>query len=145
IAAFASTHLLVATEGGALLSSLDPPAWAVAESQRCTNEGVYPVLVGPPGSDDLLLAAPFILYDHPQIAPECAGDFWDATEIEELLALRTRLLTDDEKREARATDRHAAAIVDRSDAMTPEMLARMHGTGRSIAAGEMIPSAKPGA
>ena len=65
----------------------------------------------------MVLSSPIILYDHPAVAPESAGDLFDATEIDEILALRVMTLTDDEKAEARGTDRAAAAIVDRCDDM----------------------------
>jgi len=86
----------------------------------------------------VLLASPIILYDHPEVAPESTGDFCDATEIDEILALRTLALTEEEKREARATDGRAAEIVDRVDALPPELWARLHGAVRS-----MRPSARP--
>jgi hypothetical protein len=140
LASLASTHLLVGVEGGTILSSVDPPTWARVEAARCANVRSHPVLVGQPGRDDLLLAAPFIMHDHPQIAPESAGDLCDATEIDELLVLRTRLLTDDEKREARATDARTAAIVDRADALPQERLVRMHGAARELLDGEMVPA-----
>ena len=38
------------------------------------------------------------LYDHPEVAPESAGDLFDATEIDEILTLRTLALTDAERR-----------------------------------------------
>jgi hypothetical protein len=90
------------------------------------------VLAGAAGAEDVLLASPIILYDHPCVAPESEGDMFDATEIDEILALRVLTLTDDEKREARGTDPRAAAIIDRCDAMTPEAFARLHGTVRSL-------------
>lgn len=52
--------------------------------------------------------------------------------IDEILTLRTMTLTDEEKREARGTDERAAAIIDRSDTMPPEILSRLHGTMRSL-------------
>jgi hypothetical protein len=66
------------------------------------------------------------------VAPESAGDFCDATEIDEILALRVLTLTDDEKAEARGTDPRAAAIVDRCDDMPPEMGERRRGAIRSL-------------
>ncbi len=137
--AFASTHLLLGVEGAELLSALDPPAWARQAAAHCTNVRTYPVLAGPPGSTDVALLAPFILYDHPQLAPESAGDLCDATEIDELLMLRTRTLTDDEKRQARATDRRAAQIIDRAELLPLDELARMHGATRDVRDGEMVP------
>ena len=44
-----------------------------------------------------MLCSPIVLYDYPQIAPESAGDFYDATEMDEMLTLRVMTLTDDEK------------------------------------------------
>ena len=41
-------------------------------------------------------------------------------------------LTDAEKREARATDPRAAAIIDRCDHLSPELLDRLHGAVRSL-------------
>lgn len=139
VASLASTHVLVGVENGSLLSAIDPPQWARTAAAACTNVRTHPVLVGPSGSCDLVLAAPFIMSDHPQIAPESAGDLCDATEIDELLVLRTRTMTDEEKREARATDARAAAIVDRADALPTAQLARMHGAAREVCRGEMVP------
>jgi hypothetical protein len=98
----------------------------------CRNDGTFPVLAGDGDSNDVVLSSPIILYDHPAIAPESAGDFCDATEIDEILALRVLTLTDDEKAEARRTDPRAAAIVDRCDVMPQEMWARLHGAIRSL-------------
>ncbi|MDB4959790.1 MAG: hypothetical protein JWO36_7359 [Myxococcales bacterium] len=136
--AFASTHLMVAVTGGELVSMIDPPPWAREAAAACKSTRTYPVLVGPPGSQDTMLLAPFILYDYPQLAPESAGDLCDATEIDELLMLRTQTLTDEEKRHARATDPRAAQIIDRADTLPSEWLARMHGAARDLLAGEMI-------
>ena len=135
--ALASTHLVLSATEGALLSAIDPPAWAAAVAKTCKSVRTYPVLVG----GHAMLCAPFILYDHPTIAPESAGDLCDACEIDELLMLRTRALTDAEKAEARATDPRAAAIIDRAEALPDEQLARMHGASRAITAGEMVPRA----
>ncbi|HKC27457.1 MAG TPA: hypothetical protein VKB75_05550 [Jatrophihabitans sp.] len=130
---FVATHLLVGLDRGRFLSLLDPPAWASAVAKDCVNRHVFPVLAGRPDQTDVLLCAPIILSDHPGISPESAGDLHDATEIDEILSLRTLTLTEDEKREARATDPRAAAIVDRVDNMSPELLARLHGVIRPAA------------
>jgi hypothetical protein len=79
-----------------------------------------------------MLSSPIILYDHPTIAPESPGDLFDSTEIDEILTLRTMALTEDEKREARATDERAAAIIDRVDTMPGELLERLHGAVRYL-------------
>jgi hypothetical protein len=130
---FVSTHLLVASEADAcFLSLLDPPPHARDLAAGCKSVRCWPVLAGQAGEghDDVVLASPIILYDHPQIAPESTGDFCDGGEIDELLALRTRTLTDEEKAIARATDARSAAIVDRVEAMTDAELARLHGARR---------------
>jgi hypothetical protein len=126
------THILLEVSDGAFVSMTDPPEWARPAVSSCANVRIWPILAGPPGSRAVALASPIILPDHPEIAPESPADSYDATEIDELLALRTMTLTDDEKREARATDARAAAIIDRVDAMTPAALEQMHGAVRSL-------------
>ena len=125
-------HLLIAVEDGEFLSLLEPPEWARAAAEACENLHTFPVLAGPEGQRDVLLSSPIILYDHPQIAPESPGDMYDSTEIDEILTLRTMALTDEEKREARATDARAAAVIDRADHLPQEILDRLHGTVRYV-------------
>ncbi|TCM46588.1 hypothetical protein [Kribbella sp. VKM Ac-2568] len=120
-------HLLVAADGCRFISLLEPPEWATGYVAGCENLGIFPVLAG-----DLLLSSPIILYDHPQIAPESHGDLFDATEIDEILSLRTMTLTEEEKREVRGTDPRAAAMLDRVDSMPQEILDRLHGTVRYL-------------
>ena len=100
--ALIAAHSLIGVPGGTFLSMTDSPEWATAEIAGCVNTGTWPVLAGPEGCTDLMLSSPVILYDHPEIAPESAGDLFDATEIDEILTLRTMALTESEKREARA-------------------------------------------
>jgi hypothetical protein len=145
--AMIAAHALIGVPGGAFLSQTDPPEWAAAEVAACTNIGTWPVLAGPAECRDLMLSSPVILYDHPEIAAESAGDLFDATEIDEILTLRTLALTDAEKREARATDPRAAQLMDRMDSMPPEMLERMHGAIRylkSVPGHAPPPHAPPG-
>jgi hypothetical protein len=130
-----AAHLLIAVAGGAFLSMTDPPEWAAAEVAACVNAGTWPVLAGPAECRDLMLSSPVILYDHPEVAPESAGDLFDATEIDEILTLRTLALTDEERQEARATDPRAADLIDRLDGLPPEMLERMHGAIRYLSPG----------
>ena len=127
-----AAHVLIGVPGGKFLSLTDPPEWAAAEAAACVNTGTWPVLAGPEECQDLLLSSPVILYDHPEVAAESAGDLFDATEIDEILTLRTLALTDAEKREARATDPRAAELMDRMDNLPPEMLERMHGAIRYL-------------
>ncbi|BDG01371.1 hypothetical protein [Anaeromyxobacter oryzae] len=138
-----STHLVLALEDGAFVSPLDPPEWAAAAAAACRSVATWPVLAGEAGERDLVLCAPIILYDHPRLAPESPGDFFDATEIDELLALRTSTLTEAEKREVRATDPRAAALLDRVEGLPPELLERLHGATRALDGAEMIPRPEP--
>ena len=132
--ALVSAHLLLDAPGCAFVSMTDPPMWAAAEVAHCRNERTWPVLAGPAWTRELLLSCPVILYDHPRLAPESPADLYDATEIDEILTLRTLALTDDEKEEARATDPRAAALIDRIDDMPQELLERLHGTVRYLKA-----------
>jgi hypothetical protein len=138
-------HLLLQARGGAFASLLDPPEWARGAARDCRNVGTYPVLAGERGQRDLMLAAPIILYDHPRVAPESPGDLFDATEIDELLALRTATLADEERRQARATDPRSAALLDRVERLPPEVLRRLHGAFRDLEGAEMVPAAPPSA
>jgi hypothetical protein len=132
--AFIAAHSLIAVPGGSFLSMTDPPEWAATEVAACQNVGTWPVLAGPEDCLGLMLSSPVILYDHPAVAAESAGDLFDATEIDEILTLRTLTLTDAEKRQARATDDRAAELLDRLDDMPPQMLERMHGAIRYLRA-----------
>ena len=132
--ALIAVHALIGVPGGRFLSLTDPPEWAAAEAAACANTGTWPVLAGPEDCSDLVLSSPVILYDHPEVAAESAGDLFDATEIDEILTLRTLALTDAEKRQARATDRRAADLMDRLDSMPPGMLERLHGAIRYLRA-----------
>ncbi|TXS48468.1 hypothetical protein EAO75_16095 [Streptomyces sp. uw30] len=127
-----ATHLLMALDAGAFLSMTDPPEWARGAVAACRNLHTWPVLAGEPGRTDLVLSSPIILEDHPSIAPESLGALYDATEIDEILALRTAALTDEEKREARGTDARAAAVIDLADSMPAEVLERLHGAVRGL-------------
>jgi hypothetical protein len=126
-----AAHLLLHASEGSWLSMIDPPEWATPAARACRNVRAFPVLAGPPASRALVLSAPIILEDHPRVAPESPGDLFDAAEIDEILSLRTLTLSDDEKAEARSTDRRAAEIIDRVESMPPETMGRLHGTIRS--------------
>jgi len=132
--ALVAAHLIVEVPGGAFLSMTDPPHWAAGYVAECVNEGVWPVLAGPVERGDLLLVSPIILYDHPELAAESPAALYDSTEIDEILLLRTLALTDEEKSEARATDPRAAAVIDRADTLSPEIMDRLHGAIRSLRA-----------
>jgi hypothetical protein len=133
---------------------IDPPEFAAGAVASCVNVGTWPVMVGDEGDREVMLSSPITLYDYPEVAPESEGDMFDSTEIDEILALRVLTLTDAEKHEARGTDDRAAAIIDRIDAMPPEMFDKLHGairylrgTGAPVAAPEEpeVPWWDPGA
>lgn len=130
--ALLSAHLMLGLSAGSFLSMTDPPQWARAAVAACRNERTWPVLAGAAGRADVVLSSPIILEDHPQIAPESPGALYDSTEIDEILALRTAALTDQEKREARGTDDRAGAVIDLADSLPPEVLERLHGAVRSL-------------
>ena len=142
--ALIAAHSVIGLADGMFISMTDHPEWATAEVAACTNTGTWPVLAGPDECRNLVLSSPIILYDHPQIAPESAGDLFDATEIDEILTLRTMALTDEEKREARATDPRAADLIDRLDGLPPEMMERLHGAIRYLESGVGPVLASPG-
>ncbi|WP_432119724.1 hypothetical protein [Streptomyces sp. bgisy032] len=145
--ALIATHTLVGGDGVEFVSLIDPPDDLAGHARTCRNEFTFPVLGGLPGEPGhVLLSAPIILPDHPQVAPESPGDLHDAAEIDEILTLRTMLLTDEEKREARATDPRAAAILDRVDTMPQEVFERLHGAVRSLtpaAPAPTLPAERP--
>ena len=92
-----SAHSILSVEGGEFVSLLETPEEFKEYAAQCKNVGTWPVLVGEEGQRDAMLSSPIILYDYPQIAPESAGDLFDGTEIDEILALRILTLTEDEK------------------------------------------------
>jgi hypothetical protein len=128
---FCSTHTVLATAaGGAFVSLTDPPEELRAEAGACRNEGTWPVLAGEPGATGTLLSSPIILEDHPRVAPESPGDLFDGGEIDQMLVLNILSLTDEEKAEMRASDPRAREILERTEALTPEEIMRLHGTIR---------------
>ena len=129
---FVSTHTILNVNGGEFVSLLDPPE-ALGESARlCRNVGTWPVLVGADGERDTMLSSPIILYDYPEVAPESPGDFFDGTEIDEMLTLRILTLTDAEKAEMRAADERARQLLERTESLPAEHLAKLHGAVRGL-------------
>ncbi len=128
---FTSAHLLIAIENAEFISLLDPPDEFRSAATSCKNQGIFPVLVGEQDQRSMMLCSPIILYDYPQVAPESAGDFFDATEMDEMLALRVLTLTDEEKREMRNDDR-ARQILERTESLPQEHLMKVHGAIRSM-------------
>ena len=129
---FTSAHLLLHVEGGSFVSSLDPKPEIAKAVSECSNQGVFPVLAGDEGDRSYMLCSPIILYDYPQIAPESTGDFFDGTEMDEMLALRVMTLTDAEHEEMRRSDPHARAILERMETLPKEHLLKVHGAVRGL-------------
>lgn len=125
-----STHTILGVEQGEFLSLLDPPVEFEDLVGQCSNIGTWPVLVG--DQAETVLSSPIILYDHPQIAPESAGNLFDSTEIDEILSLRILTLTDDEKREIRRCDDRAREILERTESMPEEQFMKLHGVLRGL-------------
>ncbi|HSD76399.1 MAG TPA: hypothetical protein VLA98_03310, partial [Solirubrobacteraceae bacterium] len=98
-----STHAVLRARRGAFVSLMDPPDRLAGAAAACRNDGAYPVLVGDEPDRTTMLAAPIMLPDRPEIAPESPGDLFDATEIDGLLVLSVLGMSDDERREARAS------------------------------------------
>ncbi len=126
-----SAHVALRVCGGEFASLTDPPEDLRSHADACRNEGVWPVLIGEPGSHDAMLASPIILPDYPRIAPESTGDFYDGTEIDEMLALRVLTLTDGEKKEMAEGDSRAKAILERVEVLSEDRMRRLHGAVRT--------------
>ncbi len=132
---FLGAHLLLTAQEGRFVSVIDPPADAADAAARCQQRRCWPVLAGVADRGDAVLGLPIILYDYPEVAEQSAGALFDATEIDEILTLRVMTMTEEEKAQARATDPHAAAIIDRCEQMTPQEMQRLHGILRDPNAG----------
>ncbi len=126
-------HMLLHVEPGAhFVSLMDPPPEARAYAAHCEGQGLWCMVMGSNRErPDTALAAPVILPDFPEVAPESCTNLGDATEIDEVLALRIRTLSAAEKREARDTDPWVRALLDRIDALDDRQLLRLHGARRS--------------
>ncbi|MES1260519.1 MAG: hypothetical protein ABUS49_02195 [Acidobacteriota bacterium] len=132
-----STHTILSLRAGEhargeFVSLLDPPEAYREEAAQCKNVGTWPVLAGEPGTRDTLLSSPIILYDYPRVAPESEGDYFDGTEIDEMLALRVLTLTEEEKREVRQGDERARRILERTERMPHDHMLKLHGAVRGM-------------
>ncbi len=125
-----SAHTILGVENGEFLSLLEPPPGFEEEAFQCQNLGTWPVLAT--DNAGAVLSSPIILYDHPQIAPESAGNLFDSTEIDEILSLRILTLTDEEKREMRQSDDRTRGILERTEQMPEAQFAKLHGILRGL-------------
>jgi hydrogenase maturation protease len=128
--AFLSTHMIIGARGGRFVSLVEPPDPLRTAAAACENRGLWPALVGERERADTVLASPIILYDYPEVAPESRSAFFDGAEIDELLTLRVRTLTDAEKEEMAAADPRTREILQRCDSMTAEEMGALHGAFR---------------
>ena len=131
-ASFVSAHLLLGITQGEFVSLLDPAEAYRASVAACANQGVFPVLVGEEPERRMMFCSPIILYDYPKVAPESAGDFFDGTEMDEMLTLRVLTLTDAEKQEMQNGDPRARRILERTEALTDDAMLKAHGVIREL-------------
>ncbi len=111
-----STHVVIETGAGRFVSPLD---------EAGDNVNCWPVLATE--SDDAVLAASYVLPDHPELAPNSKGDLFDGTEIEEALLLHVQALSEGEREAIEDQDPAVREMVARAAATTPEDLFRLHG------------------
>jgi len=128
----ASTHAILGATGGEFVSLMDPPGPFREAASACRNVGAWPVLVGEEGRADAMLSSPIILYDYPQVAPESPGDYFDGTEMDEMLTLRIMTLTDEEKATMASVDERAGALLARTEALARDQMLNLHGTVRGF-------------
>jgi len=129
---FMSSHAILTTYGGRFVSLTDPPPDKADAARACRHTGWWPVVIGDPATADAMLCSPIILPDYPRLAEESPGDLFDATEIDEILSLRIRTLTQDEKRTVAAADPRARALLERTEALAQRELEALHGAWRRL-------------
>ena len=129
---FCSAHTILNVKGGVFVSQTDPPAALREQSDMCTNIGTWPVLVGDEGERHTVLSSPIILPDYPQVAPESPGDMFDAAEIDQLLRLSILSMTNEERRQMRASDPKTREILERTESLSEQELMRLHGAVREF-------------
>ena len=133
---FASTHTVLHATGGEFISLLDPDPQYESAAKACRNIGCWPVLVGDEAKNDrdTMLSSPIILYDYPKIAAESAGDLFDSTEIDEILTLRVKTMTDAEKWRCEMSTNRRVEFLERTEKLSAEHFMQMHGTMREVRA-----------
>jgi len=127
-----SAQLILTANAAQFISLLDPPEDLKQAVAACRNIGNFPVLLGCEGEHEIMLCSPILLYDYPQVAPESIGDFYDSTEMDEMLTLRVMTLTDAEKSQMRLAGDRARKLLELTEATTREQLMRTHGTIREL-------------
>ncbi|QKG22290.1 hypothetical protein [Actinomadura verrucosospora] len=79
-------HLVADASGGDFVSPAAPPARLADAAAACHSDGLWPVLAGPTGGHGTVLAAPIVLYDWPQVAPQTPADLFGGAGLDRLLA-----------------------------------------------------------
>ncbi|HEY1685772.1 MAG TPA: hypothetical protein VGG19_13480 [Tepidisphaeraceae bacterium] len=130
--ALVSTHTILGIRDGEFISLTDPPSHLKQSAQNCQNIGAWPVLVGTEPARDTILSSPIILSDYPEIAPESPGDLFDGLEIDEILTLRIMTLTDEEKKNAAATDERVGQLLQRTESLARQQMMNLHGAIRGM-------------
>jgi hypothetical protein len=129
-----STHTILNVRDGEFVSLFDPPEPFRQAAAECANIGTWPVLIGREPERDCMLSSPIILYDYPQVAAESPGDWFDGTEIDEMLSLRIQTLSDAEKEAIRNGDERTRRLLERAENLTREELMALHGVMRAESA-----------
>lgn len=124
-----SCQVLLGIEEGEFVSLLEPPCELKELVAQCRNTGVWPVLAGRQDRPNMMIAPPIILYDYPRIAAESRRDFFDSTEIDEMLALRLQTLASDEMAEV-ALDSRGRALLNHVDRLGTDEMLSLHGVFR---------------
>jgi hypothetical protein len=124
---FVSVHAVLNIAQGQFVSLLEPAEDLVHAASKCQQVGCWPVLVGRLGEQNTMLASPIILYDYPEVAEESPGDFFDGTEMDEMLMLRVLTMTSAEQQEMRQVDEQARRLLDRTENLAPDQFLRLHG------------------
>jgi hypothetical protein len=124
---FVSAHAVLNIAQGQFVSLLEPAEDLVHAASKCQQVGCWPVLVGRLGERNTMLASPIILYDYPEVAEESPGDFFDGTEMDEMLMLRVLTMTPAEQQEMRQVDEQARRLLERTENLAPDQFLRLHG------------------
>ena len=141
-ATLASTHVIMHATSGRFVSVQDPPAALAELARACLGPPLWPFLLG--ADDRTIVCSPIIVEDHPTLAPESAGEGFDATEIDELLVLRVLTLADAELYELAHASASVRALVERYRSLDPDARARLLGATTLAARRPAFPAIGPG-
>ena len=123
---FISAHSILQIGKGKFISLRETQKEFESPAGTCKNIGVFPVLAGEKNKQNSVLSSPIILYDFPEVSENSFADFFDGTEIDELMVLSILALSDAEQEEIRKTDEKAAKILDKLDKIDARDLLKLH-------------------